>query len=41
VFLTDGSVLSFEGKSLDVQTSQMLFDRGGEIDKLVVSVIKL
>jgi len=41
VFLSDGSVLPFEGKSLDVETSQMLFNRGGQIDKLVVSVIKL
>ena len=41
VFLTDGNVLSFQGKSLDIETSQMLFDRGGKIDKLEVSVIKL
>ena len=41
VFLTDGSVLSFQGKSLDIETSQMLFDRGGKVDKLEVSVIKL
>ena len=41
VFLTDGSILSFQGKSLDIETSQMLFDRGGKVDKLEVSVIKL
>ena len=41
VFLSDGSVSSFEGKSLDVETSQLLFNRGGQIDKLVVSVAKL
>ncbi|MDA9026841.1 hypothetical protein N9H82_05285 [Flavobacteriaceae bacterium] len=41
VFLSDGRVSSFKGKSLDVETSQMLFNRGGQIDKLVVSVIKL
>ena len=41
VFLTDGSVSSFEGKSLDVEMSQLLFNRGGQIDKLVVSVVKL
>jgi hypothetical protein len=40
VFLTDGSILSIQGKSLDVETSQMLFDRGGKVDKLEVSVIK-
>ena len=40
VFLTDGRVSSFQGKSLDVQTSQMLFNRGGEIEKLVISVVK-
>jgi hypothetical protein len=41
VFLTDGSILSIQGKSLDIETSQMLFDRGGKVDKLEVSVIKL
>ena len=41
VFLNNGSVSSFEGKSLDVETSQLLFNRGGQIDKLVVSVVKL
>ena len=41
VFLTDGSILSFQGNSLDIETSQMLFDRGGKVDKLEVSVIKL
>jgi hypothetical protein len=41
VFLSDGSVASFEGKSLDVEMSQLLFNRGGQIDKLVVSVVKL
>ena len=40
VFLTDGSILSIQGKSLDIETSQMLFDRGGKVDKLEVSVIK-
>ena len=40
VFLTDGSILSTQGKSLDIETSQMLFDRGGKVDKLEVSVIK-
>ena len=40
VFLTNGSISSFKGKSLDVQTSQMLFNRGGEIEKLVISVVK-
>jgi len=40
VFLTNGSISSFQGKSLDVQTSQMLFNRGGEIEKLVISVVK-
>ena len=40
VFLNDGTVSSFKGKSLDTKTSQMLFDRNGQVDKLVVSVIK-
>ena len=40
VFLADGSVSSFQGKSLDVETSQMLFNRGGKIEKLVISVVK-
>ena len=40
VFLSDGSVSCFQGKSLDVETSQMLFNRGGKIDKLVISVVK-
>jgi len=40
VFLTDGSVSSFEGKFLDVKTSQMLFNRGGKIEKLVISVVR-
>lgn len=40
VYYKDGNNALFEGESLDKQTSQLLFNRSGLIEKLVVAVVK-